>query len=196
MRDLTILTFQTLDGVMQAPSSPDEDRSGDFKYGGWAQEYWNEVMEQVMREAMSIPYDLLLGRKTYEIFASHFPNTDKSDSVAQKLNNATKYVVASARSQTEWENTRFINGSVVSEIAKLKKEDGPLLQVHGSWELIQELLKQGLVDEMRLWTFPVIVGSGKRLFAEDAMSKKLSLIKTETSENGVIMSIYRTIKKA
>ncbi|TYA71398.1 dihydrofolate reductase family protein [Seonamhaeicola marinus] len=194
MRKLAILTFQSLDGIMQAPSDPKEDTSGAFTKGGWAQDWWNEVMEQVMREAMSVPYDLLLGRHTYEIFASHFPNANKDNPVAQKLNNAIKYVVASSKSPLEWENTIYLNKDFTSEIIELKKQDGPLLQVHGSWELIQELLKQNLVDELRLWTFPVIVGSGKRLLSEGTKFKKLSLIKSETCKNGAIMSIYKPIK--
>lgn len=194
MRDLAILTFQSLDGVMQAPSDPNEDTSGGFTQGGWAQSCWHEVMEQVSSEAMSTPYDLLLGRKTFEIFASHFPNADKNNLVAQKMNNATKYVVASSKTQMEWKNSIPIKGNIVTEILKLKNQDGPLLQVHGSWELIQELLKNNLVDEFRLWTFPVVIGSGKKLFTEDFVSKKLSLIKSETCPSGAIMTIYRTIK--
>ncbi|WP_422103972.1 dihydrofolate reductase family protein [Winogradskyella sp.] len=190
MRDLAILTFQSLDGVMQAPSDPSEDTSDEFTKGGWAKPYWNQVMEQVMREAMAEPYDLLLGRKTYEIFASHFPNADKNNPVAQRLNKAIKYVVASNESPINWENSVNIKGDVISEIQKLKNKEGPLLQVHGSWELIQELLQYNLIDQLRLWTFPVIVGSGKRLFAKDLSLKSLSLIKSEICDNGAIMSIY------
>jgi dihydrofolate reductase len=190
MRKLAILTFQTLDGVMQAPSDPEEG----FTQGGWAQDCWNEVMEQVGREAMSSEYDLLLGRKTYEVFTTHFPKADKNNPVAQKLNNATKYVVASEKSQTEWNNSIFIDGNIALEIAKLKNQDGPLIQVHGSWELIQELLKYDLIDEFRFWTFPVIIGAGKRLFTEKNILKKLLLVKSESCPSGAIMTIYR-IKK-
>ena len=192
IRNLAILTFQSLDGVMQAPSDPNEDTSGGFTQGGWAQDCWNEVMEQVGREAMSSEYDLLLGRKTYEIFATHFPKADKNNPVAQKLNNATKYVVASEKSKTEWKNSIFINGNIASEIEKIKNKKGPLLQVHGSWELIQELLKYDLIDEFRLWTFPIIIGTGKRLFTEKNIPKKLLLLKSEVCPSGAIMTIYRT----
>ena len=195
MRDLAIITFQSLDGVMQAPSNPDEDTSGGFTQGGWAQNCWEEVMEQVGREAMSAPYDLLLGRKTFEIFASHFPKANKNNPIAQKLNNAIKYVVASSKSEIEWNNSIFINGNIESEIAKLKNQDGPLLQVHGSWKLIRELLKYDLIDEYRLWTFPVIIGSGKRLFTEGNIPKNLLLVKSETCPSGAIMTIYRTIRE-
>ena len=193
MRKLAILTFQSIDGIMQAPTSPEEDTSNGFTKGGWAQNCWNEVMEQVGREAMSEKYDLLLGRKTFETFASHFPNADKNNPTAQKLNNAKKYVVASKKSQLEWSNSIFIKGNIASEISKLKNQDGPLLQVHGSWELIQELLKYDLIDEFRLWTFPVIVGSGKRLFTEKNIPKNLLLKKSESLPCGAIMSIYRRI---
>jgi dihydrofolate reductase len=151
-------------------------------------------MEQVGREAMSSEYDLLLGRKTYEVFTTHFPKADKNNPVAQKLNNATKYVVASEKSQTEWNNSIFIDGNIALEIAKLKNQDGPLIQVHGSWELIQELLKYDLIDEFRFWTFPVIIGAGKRLFTEKNILKKLLLVKSESCPSGAIMTIYR-IKK-
>ncbi|MEL7001897.1 MAG: dihydrofolate reductase family protein [Bacteroidota bacterium] len=191
MRDLAILIFQSADGVVQAPSSPEEDTSNEFTKGGWAQNCWNEVMEQVEREAMSENYDLLLGRKTWEIFASHFPNADENNPTAQKLNNAKKYVVASEGSQLKWNNSEFIKGNIKSEILALKNQEGPLLQVHGSWELIQELLRHNLIDEFRLWTFPVIVGSGKRLFTEKRFPQNLLLIKSESLHCGAIMSIYR-----
>lgn len=192
MRELAILTFQSLDGIMQAPSSPDEDRSGGFKLGGWAQPYWQEVMEQVMKEAMSSPYDLLLGRKTYDIFASHFPEADENNPVAEMLNKATKYVVTSSPEGLKWQNTKVIHGAVAKEIAALKMQDGPLLQVHGSWELIRELLAHNLIDEFRLWTFPVILGTGKRLFEKVDTLKSLKLVKSDPCPCGAFMAIFRS----
>ncbi|MCE7995647.1 MAG: dihydrofolate reductase [Roseivirga sp.] len=188
MRKLAILVFQSLDGVMQAPSIPEEDTSGGFTKGGWARSHWDEVMEQVALEAMSEPYDLLLGRKTYELFSEH------NSSVDSPLNDMTKYVITNSLSELDWQNSIVISGNVAREISKLKAQDGPLLQVHGSWQLIQELLKNDLVDELRLWTFPVIIGSGKRLFTEGVANKKLSLLKSESSPNGAIMSIYRMLE--
>ncbi|WOO42450.1 dihydrofolate reductase family protein [Rubellicoccus peritrichatus] len=190
MRKIAILTFLTLDGVMQGPSSPEEDSSGGFARGGWAVNYWEDVMAQVMGEAMAEPYDLLLGRKTYEIFASHWPNVGDNP-VANILNNANKFVVTSALDQLEWKNTIPLTGNVVSEVTRLKEQEGPLLQIHGSWQLIQTLLAHGLVDEFRLWTFPVMVGGGKRLFSQDALPTGLKLVKTKATSSGVIMSIYR-----
>ncbi len=190
MRNLAVLTFLTLDGVMQAPVRPDEDPSGGFKHGGWSVSYWDEVMAQVMEEAMAAPYDLLLGRKTYEIFAAHWPHVD-NDPHADKLNNATKFVVTSTLRRLEWQNSKRITGDIAAEISRLKDQDGPLLQVHGSWQLIQTLLSHELIDEFRLWTFPVVVGNGKRLFGQDSVPTDLRLVRSRTTSNGVIMGIYR-----
>ena len=176
MRDLAILIFLTLDGVMQAPGLPEEDPSGGFIHGGWAANYWEEVMEQVMEEAMAAPYDLLFGRKTYEIFAAHWPHVG-NDPVAHKLNNATKFVATSTLSKLEWKNSIIISGDIAAEVSRLKDQDGPLLQVHGSWQLIQNLLSHELIDEFRLWTFPLVVGPGKRLFGQGTVPTDLTLIK-------------------
>ena len=191
MRELAIITFQTLDGVMQAPSAPDEDPSGGFTRGGWAAPYWEAVMGQVMREAMAEPYDILFGRKTYETFAGHWPNESNENPVARMMNDARKYVVTSTLTEFAWNNTEGIAGDAAVEVARLKAQDGPLIQVHGSAELIQMLVAHDLIDEYRLWTFPVVVGSGKRLFADRNALTDLVLTKTEATDNGVVMSIYR-----
>ena len=192
MRDLAVLIFLTLDGVMQAPVLPDEDLSGGFEHGGWCLNYWDEVMAQVMEEAMAAPYDLLLGRKTYESFAAaHGPKTDGDNPVAEKLNNATKFVATSTLSKLEWQNAVRITGDIAAEVSRLKDQDGPLLQVHGSWQLIQTLLSHELIDEFRLWTFPVMVGPGKRLFGQGTVPADLTLVKTKSTSNGVVMGIYR-----
>ena len=191
VRNLAILTFLTLDGVMQAPSGPDEDPSDGFIHGGWARDCWDDVMEQVMREAMAAPYDLLLGRKTYELFAASFSNASDDNPVAIKLNNATKFVATSTLSKLEWKNSQRIDGDIVAEVSRLKQQDGPLLQVHGSWRLIQTLLSHELIDEFRLWTFPVVVGSGKRLFGQGVVPTGLTLVKTDACLTGAIMSIYK-----
>ena len=195
MRNLAILTFLTIDGVMQAPGAPDEDPSNGFAHGGWARNCWDDVMEQVIREAMDAPYDLLLGRKTYEMFAASFRDAGEDNPVANKLNNATKFVVTSTLSKLEWKNSVRITGDIAAEVSRLKGQDGPLLQVHGSWQLIQALLSHELVDEFRLWTFPVVVGSGKRLFSHGTVSTGLTLIKADTCSTGAVMSIYRRADK-
>lgn len=191
MRKLALLTFITLDGVMQAPKLPEEDISNGFELGGWADKYWGEVMEQVKREAMSKPYDLLLGRKTYDIFASVHKSNLNENSDESSMDKATKYVVTNSNDKLEWKNSIAITGNVVENISKLKSQEGLLLQVHGSWELIQTLLLNDLIDEFRIWTFPVALGKGKRLFSIDFVPKNLTLVKSESTSNGVVMSIYK-----
>ena len=192
MRELAILSFVTLDGVMQSPTSPEEDPSGGFRGGGWGAPYWAEVMPQVYAEAMSEPYDLLFGRKTYDVFASHWPNVGSEDPVAARLNGGRKYVVTRSESRPlAWAESTRISGDVVAEIARLKSGDGPLIQVHGSVELIQTLLAHELIDEFRLWTFPVVVGGGKRLFADGVAPGNLKLVRTGSTGNGVVMAVYR-----
>ena len=190
MRKLAVLIFQTLDGVMQAPKEPEEDFSGGFTQGGWANECWDDVMAQVGREAMAEPYDLLLGRTTYDLFASSHGASAANNPVSEKLNKATKYVVTSRSDDLQWQNSVKITGDVAGEIAQLKDTDGPLLQVHGSWQLIQLLLKYKLIDEFRLWTFPVIVGEGKRLFSEGTIPTNVKLKKFETCASGAFMNFY------
>ncbi|MBL4685579.1 MAG: dihydrofolate reductase family protein [Nannocystaceae bacterium] len=185
MRELAILTFLTLDGVMQAPTSPDEDRSGGFNGGGWAAPHWDVVMAQVQQRAMSVPYDLLLGRTTYEQFAA-------SHRTSSMMNEATKFVATSGSKPLTWDNSVRITGNVAEEVARLKTQAGPLLQVHGSWRLIQTLLAHQLVDEFRLWTFPVIAGpGGKRLFGPDISPTNLTLVDSGVGSSGVTMGIYR-----
>ncbi len=187
MRELAILTFITLDGVMQAPTSPDEDRSGGFDRGGWAAPHWDAVMEQVGTEAMSKPYDLLLGRATYDLFAA-------SHRTSSMMSRSTKYVVTSNPGDLTWDNSIPITGDIAAEVARLKRGDGPLLQVHGSWKLIQLLLARGLVDELRLWTFPAVVGpGGKKLFGPDVGPTGLELTKSGPGPTGVMMTIYRRV---
>ncbi len=190
MRNLAILTFLTLDGVMQAPSMPEEDQSGGFDQGGWAAPYWEGVMEQVQREAMATPYDMLFGRKTYEAFAGHWPKADPNP-ISDMMNAARKYVVSNTFKDLSWRNSHLISGDVPRAIGKLKEQNGPLLQVHGSGNLIQTLLRHNLVDEFRLWIFPVVAGGGKRLFEPGGPARTLELVKSEPGSDGVVMNIYR-----
>ncbi|MGI9525106.1 MAG: dihydrofolate reductase family protein [Hyphomicrobiaceae bacterium] len=191
MRELAILSFVTLDGVMQAPMMPDEDRSGDFRHGGWAAPYYEDVMPRVRAEAMSQPYDMLFGRKTYETFANHWPTVDINNPVAQMMNDATKYVASSTLTELAWSNARLLDRDTVAAVEQLKRQTGPLLQVHGSWQLIQTLLAGNLIDEFRLWTFPVIVGRGKRIFDTGTIPVTVTLVETRPSPNGVVMNTYR-----
>lgn len=188
MRKLIVNTFLTLDGVMQAPGGPDEDKSGGFAHGGWSVNYWDEQMGQVMNEALSAPFGLVLGRKTYDIFAAHWPHAPEEDS--KVFNDATKYVASRSQPPLEWRNSVLIEGDAAEGVAALKREDGPELQVHGSGNLIQSLLRHNLIDQYNLWVFPVVIGSGKRLFADRAIPSGLKLVDSKVSTTGVVMGTY------
>jgi dihydrofolate reductase len=190
MRKLIILSFITLDGVMQAPGGPQEDDSGGFKYGGWSFGYFDDFMGNVMTEQMGHPFDLLLGRKTYDIFAAYWPQVGDDEPAARVINRARKYVVSHRPVSLDWKVTIPINGDVAATITQLKKEDGPEIQVHGSGNLIQTLLKNDLVDVFWLKTFPVTLGSGKRLFAEGTMPAGFTLKEGKISPSGVVVSSY------
>jgi dihydrofolate reductase len=189
MRKLIVLSFITLDGVMQAPGGPEEDTSGNFKFGGWTVGYFDEMTGTIMGEQMGHPFDLLLGRRTYEIFASFWPKRD--DETARAINRATKYVVSHRPVSLDWRKTVLINGDVAGEIRKLKAEDGPELQVHGSGDMIQTLLKHDLVDELWLKTFPVVLGKGRRLFANGTMPGAWQLVDSQVTSSGVIVASYQ-----
>jgi dihydrofolate reductase len=189
MRKLIVSIFLTLDGVMQAPGGPEEDTDDDFSLGGWSVNYWDEMMGDVMGEAMSMPFDLVLGRKTYDIFAAHWPNAT-DDPGAKPLNDATKYVASRSRPALGWSRSVLIEGDAADGIAALKKEDGPELQVHGSGNLIQTLMRNNLVDEYHLWVFPVVIGSGKRLFSDGAIPSALKLVDNKVSTTGVVIGTY------
>jgi dihydrofolate reductase len=189
MRRLMVTTFVTLDGVMQAPGGPGEDDDAGFALGGWSVNYWDEMMAQVMGEAMSAPFDLLLGRKTYDIFAAYWPHAS-DEAGARPLNDATKYVASRGHPALEWSRSVLIEGDAAEGIAALKEEDGPELQVHGSGNLIQTLLRHNLVDRYRLWVFPVVVGSGKRLFSEGTVPSAMKLVDSRVSNTGVMISTY------
>jgi len=190
MRELIVNTFLTLDGVMQAPGGPEEDPSGGFEHGGWSFGYWDEQMEQTMGESMSKPFDLVLGRKTYEIFAAHWPYSEGP--AAEVLNRVTKHVASTTVKELEWQNSKLIRGEVPEGVRALKGEDGPELQVHGSANLIQTLLEHDLVDEFRLWIFPLVLGNGKRLFDGGTVPAGLDLASSQVSSTGVITATYRS----
>jgi dihydrofolate reductase len=188
MRKLVTSTFVTLDGVMQAPGGPEEDDSGGFTSGGWSVNYWDDTVSQAMTAIMAKHPDLLLGRKTYEIFAGYWPTSTEPG--ADELNNAKKYVVSTTLDTVDWNNSTLVKGDVVKEIARLKELDGPELQVHGSSNLIQTLLKHNLIDEMHLMIFPVSVGAGKRFFGEGANPSDFKLLESNISGTGVIIATY------
>ncbi len=189
MRKLSVNTFLTLDGVMQAPGGPEEDPSGGFAHGGWSVNYWDEEMGRVMDGAMGKPFDLVLGRKTYEIFAAYWPHATEEQG-AKPLNEARKYVASRTLQSLDWAKSQLIEGDVAEGVAALKQQDGPELQVHGSSNLIQTLLRNNLIDEFRLWTFPVVVGSGKRLFEDGTVPGGLKLVDSTVSTTGVLIGTY------
>jgi dihydrofolate reductase len=189
MRKLIVQSFLTLDGVMQAPGGPGEDDDGGFAHGGWSVNYWDEQMGQVMGEATSKPFAMVLGRRTYDIMAAHWPHASEEEG-APTFNQATKYVASRGRPRLEWSNSVLIEGDAAEGLAALKAEDGPELQVHGSANLIQTLLGHNLVDEYRLWVFPVVIGSGKRLFADGTIPSGLRLVDHKVSTTGVVMGTW------
>ena len=188
MRKIVVLTFVTLDGVMQAPGGPTEDTSGGFTYGGWTVPYFDEYLGEVMTEQMGRPFDLLLGRKTFEIFASYWPDHPEEGA---GINAATKYVASNTLTSHDWQKTVILKGDVPAEIGRLKQQAGPDIQVHGSSDLIQTLLKHDLVDEFWLKIFPVTLGPGKRLFGQGAMPAAFTLVETKSSPAGVIIATFK-----
>jgi dihydrofolate reductase len=188
MRTLVVNTFLTLDGVMQAPGGPEEDDSGGFSQGGWSVNYWDDRMGEVMGESMSRPFDLVLGRRTYDIFAAYWPQATEPG--AGQLNEATKYVASRGRPALDWPTSVLVEGDAAEGVAALKQGDGPELQVHGSADLLQTLIRHNLVDRYRLWTFPVVVGSGKRLFAGGTVPAALRLVDSTVSTTGVVIGTY------
>lgn len=189
MRRILILEFLSLDGVMQAPGGPQEDTSDGFRFGGWQAPFNDDLIGKVMTEQMSKPFDLLLGRKTYDIFAGYWPK--QHNEIAHLFNKATKYVVSHESHEYEWDKTIVISKNVVEELKKLKKEDGPDLQVYGSGNLVQTLLQHDLVDELWLKIYPLTLGNGKKLFAEGTVPQTWKLIKAEIGSAGVIYASYK-----
>ena len=190
MRKIIVLTFLSLDGVMQGPGGPSEDPSGNFTLGGWIVPYFDEFLGNVMTEQMDEPFDLLLGRKTFEIFASYWPYHEEEGA---GINKATKYVASNTLTSHDWQKSVFLSGNVPEEIKKLKGEDGPDLQVHGSANLIQTLLEHDLVDEFWLKIFPVTLGRGKRLFDQGTIPAAYTLADSKASPTGVVVA---TLKRA
>jgi dihydrofolate reductase len=190
MRKVVVGTFLTVDGVMQAPGGPDEDREGDFEHGGWSFHYWDDVMGKLIVESTLKAGALLLGRKTYEIFAAHWPHVGGDDPVAAKLNSVPKYVASRTLDEVTWNNATLIQGDVAEAVARLKDEPGDEIQVTGSGELTQTLIEHDLVDAYCLWIFPLVLGEGKRLFARGTVPAALKLVDTKISSTGVAIHSY------
>jgi dihydrofolate reductase len=189
MRKIIVLSFITLDGVMQAPGGPEEDTSGGFKYGGWVTPYFDEASGKVMEKQMK-PTDYLLGRKTFEIFAFYWP---EHNDLWPGINDGTKYVLSNTMKKSDWKNSVFLTS--VDDIKKVKKSEGADLQVHGSGKLIQTLLKHDLVDELWLKIFPITLGTGKRLFDTDTIPAAFTLTESNVTPSGVIIANYKRAGK-
>jgi dihydrofolate reductase len=200
MRKIVVGAFISLDGVMQAPGGPDEDPTGGFRFGGWVPPHWDEVGGAAIGEGFSAPFDLLLGRKTYDIFAAHWPfiQADPSASnfdalnaqIAQRFSDITKYVATHRPESLAWKNSEGLGSDPVARLRELKAQDGPILLTQGSTELVQLLLEHDLVDELRLQIFPVVLGKGKRLFGNDSAPTTLRVTQSVTSPNGIVIASY------
>jgi dihydrofolate reductase len=191
MRKIITTTFITLDGVMQAPGGPEEDTSGGFAYGGWQfGEDWGKEADNLINKFMATPIDLLLGRRTYDIWAAFWPKHKDEPNFGMPFDKAKKYVVSHKPMKLSWDNSELITGDVVAEIKKLKHADGPDLWVWGSGNLIQTLLRHNLVDRMHVWTFPLTIGSGKKLFAEGTQPERFKPIDAKITSKGVLYAVY------
>lgn len=189
MRKIIGGVFQSLDGVMQAPGGPREDWTGGFTLGGWSASFWDEAMESAMGSLFGGPFDLLLGRKTWEIFAAHWPYVGPDDPIGGLFDRANKYVVTRSSAPLEWQNSHRIGS--IDEVARLKQGDGPQLLIQGSSTLYPALFAAGLVDQLLVMTFPVVLGSGKRLFGPGTPPFALKLIGQSVSATGVTLATYQ-----
>ncbi|MDQ3208991.1 MAG: dihydrofolate reductase family protein [Gemmatimonadota bacterium] len=194
MRKLVVGTFLTLDGVMQAPGGPNEDREGSFRHGGWLVPYFDEKFGEIMTEWTKRAGAFLLGRKTYEIFAASWPkSTDPADEIATALNTRPKFVASRTLGEVNWNNAHLLKGDVAEEVAKLKVQNGDEIQVHGSGDLLQALLKHNLIDTLRIWQFPVVIGAGKRLFGEGTIPGSFRLVDTQQTTTGAVLHVYERV---
>jgi dihydrofolate reductase len=187
MRKVKVLEHISLDGVIQAPGGPDEDASGGFAYGGWIAPYSDEILGTALRKQMNMPFDLLLGRKTFEIWAPYWPH---HADIWPGVNTATKYVASNTMISSEWQPSVFLNGDIVEKVAKIKQQPGPDLNVWGSGELLQTLLKHDLVDTFWLMIYPITLGGGKRLFADGAIPLAFKVTESIVTPKGVIVVNY------
>lgn len=191
MRKIVAITQVTLDGVMQAPGGAEEDPRGGFTHGGWAMPFMDDDGGRAVGEIIAGDFDMLLGRRTYQIFAAYWPHQGGDNPIAKPFNKATKYVVTRSLDHLEWQNSRRIGGDVVDEVRRLKASDGPALHIWGSSELLQTLIGADLIDEYHIWVFPLVLGEGKRLFEKGVAPRGLALVETRSTPKGVLLNTYR-----
>jgi dihydrofolate reductase len=189
MRKISAITQVTLDGIMQAPGGPEEDPSNGFTLGGWAMPFGDDTLSKVIDETIAVKFDMLLGRRTYEIFASYWPN--HNGKIAKAFNQATKYVVTRSLDRLDWARSQRIDGDVIEKLRELKASNGPELHIWGSSQLLQTLIAADLIDEYRLWVAPVVLGKGKRLFENSVPPRGLGLVETRSTSKGVLINSYR-----
>lgn len=189
MRTLTVAAFISLDGVMQAPGGPEEDRSGEFRFGGWIVPYADEATGQAITDLFSPPFELLLGRRTYDIFAAYWPRIHNHP-IADPFNQVPRHVATHRADTLEWHNSHALKGNIVDAIRALKQQDGARLLTQGSGDLVRQLLAAGVVDELRLMIFPVVLGRGKRLFDDSALASAFTLANSTTTPGGVLITRY------
>ena len=190
MRKIIAITQVTLDGVMQGPGGPEEDPSNGFEHGGWAMPFVDDASGKIIGETIAGEFDMLLGRRTYQIFAGYWPKHDDNP-IGKAFNNATKYVVTRSLDRLDWKKSQRIEGDVVEKLRQLKKSEGPVLHIWGSSELLQTLIAAELVDEYRIWVFPVVLGKGKRLFENGVPARGFTLVETQSTPGGVLANTYR-----
>jgi dihydrofolate reductase len=190
MRKIIAITHVTLDGVMQAPGGPEEDPRKGFTHGGWSMPFGDDLSGQVIGEIVAGDFGLLLGRRTYEIFAAYWPNHDDNP-IGKAFNGATKYIVTRSLDRLDWKNSQKIDGDGVAGVRRLKASAGPDLHIWGSGDLLQTLIAADLVDEFRMWVYPVVLGKGKRLFGNGLPPRGLTLIESQSTSDGVLLNTYR-----
>lgn len=192
MRRLITITCTTLDGVLQAPGGPDEDPTGSFAHGGWSFPFWDESVDRINDDLADEPFDLLLGRKTYDFFAAFWPDHEHVGN-GKAMNAATKYVASRGAPRLNWDRSEQLGPDLVASVRAIKEQDGPDIQVHGSGDLLQTLLGSGLIDQLRVLTFPVTVGEGKRLFGLGSVPMEYTVERTSVSDRGVIAAVYAPV---
>ena len=191
MRKLTVAEFVTLDGVIQAPGGPDEDPGGGFRFGGWIVPYHDEAIDQTIQDLYAEPFELLLGRRTYDIWAAYWPKMKAGNPIGDRFNRVTKHVATHRPGTLDWENSRALEGDLADAVSNLKHQSGADLLTHGSGNMVRQLFAAGLADELLLMIYPVVVGRGKRLFGDNALASAFTFVNSTNTDSGVLITRYK-----